>query len=918
MAKAKKTLCVLLSIIMMSTSVSYALTADEDSTNDEQSVQSIVVPDGYGLSVVNDGTNSYITGIPGGMSVEQLSNIIAAGQIRDADGVAVQTGTIKSGYTLDGCILAVQGDVNGDGMVNTSDVLALDAYVSKGKGNIIPYSGDLNGDLNVNADDVVLAAELVRNLVTGIELLRSPDKTAYFDGEKFNTCGLVLKAIYRSGQTKNVYSDFTVKYQNGIAITDEDTYVTVSSNGYDVRINVSVEKINYNYDLSLYQDEIITLTSGGAYVFYNESNNTQIVVNAPNEDVTISLSDANVTYKGDSPTVNVIAASSVTIYSETDSVNTVSDTNANTYDASIYSASVPVTFDGNGTLNVNGNAKAGITVSKAALNIKDGTYNITASGNGIQAKGKGAALTADKGTFNIIAGGDGIKNSKTNLKINGGTFDITADGDGIQAETALDICNAKIKAVCGGGYTVSSSNTVSDAWVYETVAEADMPLTEEEYYGLYVLVSNTYIKIDETNYSTYSSYTELYDRVSAKGLKSGTSMTINNSNIELDCIDDGMNSDTEMTINDTVLTIRTTCDGIQSDTTVTVTSGIIDILNKGAFIVSASGKFVYSNGAYKRIAADENTRNTRYDLFNSSKGIKAEEKITISGGTVTVNAYDDAIHSDGDVYIVGGDLNLDTLDDGLHAEMNMTIGSKNVASLTENFTIDVTSCYEGIEGAFIEIRDGDVYVNSTDDGINAASDVATESDYYILIDGYCDVAVYAAGDGLDANGNITVNGGKTIVWGPTNGGNGALDYDGKCYVNGGTLIVVGSRDMAQLPSNSTQYTVGFALSSSSGYSSGTYVNLSGGDTSYTLLLPKSYTSSFTVIISSSEITSGNKYTLYKGGSYTGGECVHGHCIGGSYSTGASVATVNISSGNYIATSGSFGMGGSSMPSRPGF
>lgn len=903
---------------MMSTVVSYVLTAESNETNSVQSASAVTVPDGYGLTVANDGDNSYIVGVPEGMTVEQLLDIVTSGEIKDGDGNTVQSGKLKSGYTLDGCTIVVQGDVNGDGAVNVSDLLTLDAYVSKEKGSIVTYSGDLNGDSVVDTDDVVCIAELMRKNVTDVELLRLPDKTMYFDGEELDTHGLVLKAIFPSGQTKNIYSGFSVTYQSTTTLSEGDTFVTVSSNGYDVQIPVNVTSVNYDYDLSLYVDEIITLTNGGAYKFYNQSGNTEIVVNAPNEAVILNFDNASVTYKGDSATVNIVAASSVIVYSKSGSTNTVSDTSANTYDAAIYSASVPVTFDGDGTLNVNGNAKSGIAVSKAALVIKNGTYNIVASGNGIQAKGKGTSFVVDGGTFDITAGGDGIKNSKTALQINGGTFDITAGGDGIQAETTLDICAAKIKAVCGGGYTASSSNTTSDAWVYETVAEADMPTTEEEYYGLYVLVSGKYIKIDETNYSSYSSYTELYDRVSAKGLKSGTSMTVKNSSIELDCIDDGMNSNAEMIIESSEIVIRTTCDGIQSDTTVNITSGKVDILNSGDFIVSTSGKYVYSNNVYKRIASDENTGNTRYDLFNSSKGIKAEEAINISGGTVTVNACDDAIHSDGNVYITGGDLNLDTLDDGLHAEVYMTIGNKSVTSLTESFTIDVTSCYEGIEGVFIEIWDGDIYINSTDDGINAAGDAETDGDYYMLFDGYCDVAVYAAGDGLDANGNITVNGGKIVVWGPTNGGNGALDYDGKCYVNGGTLIVVGSKDMAQLPSDLTQYAIGFALSSSSSYSSGTHVNVSGGSSSYTLLLPKSYTSSFTVIISSPEISSGNKYTLYRGGSYSGGECIHGHCIGGTYTQGTSVATVTTSTSSYTATSGSFGMGGGSTPSRPGF
>ena len=48
-----------------------------------------------------------------------------------------------------------------------------------------------------------------------------------------------------------------------------------------------------------------------------------------------------------------------------------------------------------------------------------------------------------------------------------------------------------------------------------------------------------------------------------------------------------------------------------------------------------------------------------------------------------------------------------------------------------------------------------------------------------------------------------MNGGTTIVYGPTNNGNAALDYEGGCTVNSGDLLCIGTSGMAMAPSSGT-------------------------------------------------------------------------------------------------------------------
>jgi len=93
----------------------------------------------------------------------------------------------------------------------------------------------------------------------------------------------------------------------------------------------------------------------------------------------------------------------------------------------------------------------------------------------------------------------------------------------------------------------------------------------------------------------------------------------------------------------------------------------------------------------------------------------------------------------------------------------------------------------------------------TDSGISidpASSDSDADSDPlpYLIINGG-NIVVDAQGDGLDSNGDLIINGGYTIVHGPSNGGNGALDSGsesgGKILVHGGRIIAIGVSDMAE-------------------------------------------------------------------------------------------------------------------------
>lgn len=250
----------------------------------------------------------------------------------------------------------------------------------------------------------------------------------------------------------------------------------------------------------------------------------------------------------------------------------------------------------------------------------------------------------------------------------------------------------------------------------------------------------------------------------------------------------------------------------------------------------------------------------------SIKGMKATTQMVLKGGTYTIDAEDDTFHSNGNLAIHGGTYTLSSGDDGIHADSNVTISGG---------TIDVAKSYEGIEGLSIDVTGGEISVLASDDGMNAAGgndssgfegpgpggdQFASTEGAYIHISGGM-LHVNASGDGMDSNGDITVAGGETYVFGPTNDGNGSLDYSGDAQITGGIFAASGSSGMAQgFGSSSTQGVIMVNVEEQETNTEIALLDISG-----TELLgwtaEKEYSS---VIVSSPEIQQGETYTLKAG------------------------------------------------------
>ena len=346
------------------------------------------------------------------------------------------------------------------------------------------------------------------------------------------------------------------------------------------------------------------------------------------------------------------------------------------------------------------------------------------------------------------------------------------------------------------------------------------------------------------------------------GIKGKNSVTVSGGTVTVTSGKDGITSDeTEneekgfVTIEDGEIIITSAGDGVSAETTLTVTGGVISIISGGG---SANAQQKTDNMRdwwdFDNSASDDNSA--------SCKGLKAGKALVISGGSITIDAQDDALHTDGDMTISGGECILSTGDDGAHAALSLTVLDGKITVLTS---------YEGLEANQITLAGGELDITASDDGINAnggsdgfsggfgggfggrrsdmnsqsgdmtppdnsnmqtppdnsnmqtppdgnapsgnpptmpgqdaadstTTDDTTDKQPVLLITGG-KITVNADGDGLDSNGDLRVEGGDITINGPSNGGNGALDIGTE---NGGAGVIAGGTLIALGTSSMTE------------------------------------------------------------------------------------------------------------------
>ncbi len=380
------------------------------------------------------------------------------------------------------------------------------------------------------------------------------------------------------------------------------------------------------------------------------------------------------------------------------------------------------------------------------------------------------------------------------------------------------------------------------------------------------------------------------------GITSKDGLIIAGGSISITAVDDGIRGKDYLVVKDGTVSVTSSGDGMKSDNEddetkgyVYICGGDLDIVSGGDGINATTDLLVDGGTITVKSGGGSNVQPGSV----STKGLKAGIQLVIDAGALSVNASDDALHSNGTFSLNGGSHNLASNDDGIHSDAALGINGG---------TLTITKSYEGIESnSVVVINGGTIHLVSSDDGINVASGNGGDDfggpggggesgNFFLYINGGY-IVVNAAGDGIDCNGSIVMTDGTVIVNGPVSNNNAALDHS-TFKITGGSIVAVGSSGMAQAPStSSTQYSV--MLNSRGTLRAGVmfHIQTSDGDGVLSFEPAKNYQS---VVFSSAALQKGTTYDVYYSGTSTGAGN-DGLYTGGSYTPGTQIGSFTISS-----------------------
>lgn len=632
--------------------------------------------------------------------------------------------------------------------------------------------------------------------------------------------------------------DLDVGYEesDSVKISLSDDSTTVSSGSSD---NSSTDD---TVDGVTVDGNVITITSGGTYIISGTLTEGQLVVDADDEKVQLVLDNADITcatsaaiyVKSAGKTFITLAEGSENILMNTAEFEAIDDNNI---DAVIFSKD-DLALNGSGTLTINSENGHGI-VSKDDLKITGGTYNITAASHALSGKD---SVRIAAGTFNLVSGKDGIHSenaddsSKGYVYIAGGEFTVDSTGDGIDASNIVQIDDGTFDITAGGGVE-NSTKTHEDNMVggpgggngpQMGEAPSEKPSGEAPQ-------GDPGNNSSENSGSDNSSSDSSSSDIATPPEKPSEEASSGNPP------QGGPGEDSENNSADNSSDRETPPEKPDSNT------------NQAA-------------------GTEQSESDTSDSDSASTKGIKADGRLYINGGTFTINSADDSVHSNSAVTINDGTYTLTTGDDGVHSGEAVEINSG---------TITISESYEGLEGLTVTINDGDIDITSSDDGINAAGgneemgfgrmgndsteNTSTDEMWMEINGGY--IHVLAGGDGIDSNGDIAVNGGEVYIDGPSDNGNSAIDYGDRsaCYINKGTVVAIGSSGMAEDISDDSDQQVMLVKLDSQKEAGEVILTDSDGNEIITYTALKAYDC---VIISAKDLEAGQTYTLTTSGTQT--------------------------------------------------
>ena len=588
----------------------------------------------------------------------------------------------------------------------------------------------------------------------------------------------VMDKVFVLAEVEDMYVDETTVVDNMVSVAyDESSAVVTVAGNVAKYLTVSVSGAHVDIAQSEDLDQEITYTLSGS------STDGEFYMSGSYK-ATLELNGLTLTNKTpvkSGAAVHIQNSKRIKVKVMDGTINTLVDNASGSQKGALYVKGHPE-FSKSGVLNVVGNLKHAIK-SGEYIELKEATLNVTS------------------------AQGDGINCAQYFLMKSGNVNINNVTDDGIQ-------CDIEDTEVGSTGETVDH---------------------EDEDSG------NIYLEGGTININTSGK--------AAKGIKSEGDLFVKAGTINITTTGHGkwddedvktkaaacLGSDAKVVISGGILTLTSTGaggKGINCDAEFELSGGDVTIVTKGALY--------YHNGTTENTNYTGNTDNVNSDYYSSSKGVKADGAIKISGGKI-----------------------------------NVSTAGKNA---------------EGIESkTSILISNGEVIVNSYDDGINVGGD-GTD----LIIEGGYVYSRAMNNDGIDGNGNVYVKGGLVYAIGsrdPEVAIDANTEEGKKLYVQGGTIIAVGKLESgASITGGTAKQTTSWSAetwyalynggelvaafktptqSSSSGGPGGR----PGGSSSQTLVV---YTSSTPTLTSGVTVCGGTEYfagAANVGGTVSGGSSV---------------------------------------------
>lgn len=660
----------------------------------------------------------------------------------------------------------------------------------------------------------------------------------------------------------------TDETKDGGAETDETKADESETDGTKADESVTNETETASSGVSI-SGNIITITKEGTYVLSGALSEGQIVVNADSAKVQLVLDNADITcassaaiyVKNADKTFITLAEGSENILMNTAEYEAIDDNNI---DAVIFSKD-DLTLNGKGTLTINSEYGHGI-VSKDDLKLVGGTSNITAKNHALSGKD---SVRIAAGTYNLTSGKDGIHSENADEEEKGfvyiasGDFTIESTGDGIDASYVVQIDDGDFDITAGdgaenatktnnempGGSTGGNmgggapggdkpsgeapsgeapsggSSSDSDSGKKTRQTPPDKP-DGDSFDGSRPdekASDNAGSQTSQTPPDKSGKDTSDADSTSTKGIKSDGALYVNGGTYTINSADDSFHSNSDVTINDGTYTISSGDDGIHADSALLVNGGTITVT----------------------------------ESYEGLEGLN----ITINDGKIDITASDDGMNAAGgnDASGFGG-----RGGDGFK-DMQAPDAAQKPDGTSDN-TSDNTQKPNDTSDTAQTTGNITVAAQKSDNTSDTAQDTDTASDdemWMVINGGY--VHVLAGGDGLDSNGDLTINGGEVYVDGPSDNGNSAIDYGEKSsfYINGGTVVAVGSSGMAEDVSSDSKQQAAFVKLDSQADAGDVILKDADGNEIISYTAQKRYDC---VIISTAALKVGQTYTLSASGS----------------------------------------------------